>query len=454
MKKIAYYQTMKKIMTFIILIIVSTSCATKWFMVGNKSEKIYRGVRVKGCENIITGDNIKLYNAKGEYFGYLTSTSNIIYYSMNDQVLGPGKLKKKNLTLITQHPYYVSETIKVKRSLRFGPLIGDLALTVLSGGWLAPVIGLDFYNNNIWKINKNSKYIYLKFNFNDAFYKSRYELAQSYGLADSISNYILIYGNSPYIKDALDYRDLLNKRDVEYGVLKSSENYWGAEKFISNYPNSIYQDELNKITPQYYFKYKSNKSLPWDSIGNYMQVIYSNFLNTAEEFEKQNKHSEAVKNYEYALKIFFDSEINFKKDEANNLYRIDLVKNGDDFIENQDYTSAINVYKKAQSIYYSQEVQSKLNNVDNIRREILAELERQRKIEIENSAIKCAVCKVKIYKNYKGYYSVYYWNNFAGCIDRITESPGRTFLPMGPYCSSGCCSSKRAKSGRSGVHKY
>lgn len=173
MKKIAYYQTMKKIMTFIILIIVSTSCATKWFMVGNKSEKIYRGVRVKGCENIITGDNIKLYNAKGEYFGYLTSTSNIIYYSMNDQVLGPGKLKKKNLTLITQHPYYVSETIKVKRSLRFGPLIGDLALTGLSGGWLAPVIGLDFFNNNIWKINNNYENINLSLRHTDDFYRKK-----------------------------------------------------------------------------------------------------------------------------------------------------------------------------------------------------------------------------------------------------------------------------------------
>ena len=345
--------------------------------------------------NITDNETVVIKNQMGESYKYAFENSSIIIRDYQYELF-TNDFTKKKLNLSISHEDYETRNISLKRALRPGiftlDLLGALAL------YLSPSMIIDFANGNVWKINKNSKYKNLKFNFNDAYYKSRYELAQSYGLADSISNYILIYGNSPYRKDAMDYRDFLIKRDGEYDVLKSSKNYWRAEKFISNYPNSIYQDELNKLTPQYYFNYKSNKSLPWDSIGNSMQVLYSNSLISAEEFEKQNKHVAAVENYEYALKIFFDPEINVKKDEANNLFRIDLVKNGDDFIENQNYESAINVYKKAQSISYSQEVQSKLNNANSIYRKILAERERQRKIERENSAIKCAVCKIKYIK--------------------------------------------------------
>jgi hypothetical protein len=153
---------LKNVTIIFILIIVSSACGTKWFIIGNKRDKIERTVRIQGGDNIIPGDTIALINVKGEYFGFLLhDKANLgrVSYPMNYAVLKPGKLKRKNLTLTTEHPGYISDTIKIKRSLRFGPLIGDLALTGLSGGWLAPVIGLDFYNNNIWKIKKRNSVV-------------------------------------------------------------------------------------------------------------------------------------------------------------------------------------------------------------------------------------------------------------------------------------------------------
>lgn len=153
---------LKNVTLIFILIIVSSACGTKWFIIGNKEEKIDRTVTIQGCGNIIPGDTITLINAKGEYFGFLLhDKANLgrVSYPMNYAALKPGKLKRKNLKLTTEHPSYISDTIEIKRSLRFGPLIGDLALTGLSSGLLAPVIGLDFYNNNIWKIKKRNSVV-------------------------------------------------------------------------------------------------------------------------------------------------------------------------------------------------------------------------------------------------------------------------------------------------------
>lgn len=71
------------------------------------------------------------------------------------------------------------------------------------------------------------------------------------------------------------------------------------------------------------------------------------------------------------------------------------------------------------------------------------------------SAVSCVVCSKKIYPNSGtgNYYSLYYWASpkigGLGCTQRSTkERPTSKMKGMGPYCSSSCCNSSSAKSGR------
>lgn len=144
------YHNLKKTALLIIIIVLSSSCASDFFRIRTGD----RYIRVQGCENIMPGDKINLINSKGEYFGYLKNNENKIRFTSAWKILNRGDLKKKNLTLITQNPNYISDTFKIERTLRIIPFIEDLALTGMSYGILSPIIAYDFWNTNIWRVKK------------------------------------------------------------------------------------------------------------------------------------------------------------------------------------------------------------------------------------------------------------------------------------------------------------
>ena len=393
-------------------------------------------------------NKITVKNLKGEYRSFKTPT--FIYNSFDDYNFTKNQLSKKRRTLIISHPYYNPDTIVVRRKLR--PVVFSLDVLGAITLYLSPSLIIDLANGNIWKVKKSDKTQNLKFSYNDVYYLSRLELAKEKQTIESINTYINNFKESPYKKDAESYKNQLIRRDSLYVQIKKNGDYYSFENFLLEYPNSIYQLEIGNLTLQRFFEEKSRLKNEWNNIGKYVQKIYNENITNARELSKTEKYSEALNNFNYAISIFSDSLIIKEKTNTLELKRLKLISEADKLKDTKNFEKvekAIQNYKEAQGIKFSEDVNLKLMESINMYSKIKEERERQRQIDIENSAVKCIKCKNKMYQNERGYYPTYWWSSpnlgGFGCMSKPVNEKPTSVGGMGPYCSSSCCEKDHPK---------
>lgn len=389
-------------------------------------------------------------NLTGEYVS--SDRTEVYYNKFNEYEFFKNDFSKKRTTLIVSHPYYKSDTIVIDRTLR--PVVFTLDVLGAITLYLSPSLIIDMSNGNIWKVKKSDKNQNIQLSYNDIYYLARLEYAKEKGDIKSVENYILNFSESPYIPDAVEVKKQFVERDRIYDSIKVNGDYSSMEEFLRAYPNSIYQTEMQQIAVERFNTENKAKSFEWEKIGDYIRSVYNTELTQARQYSVSKEFLEAIKHFELAFNIYKDETVNLEYKNALDLCRVEIVLLADNYSKEKKLDKAIEYYNEAQKISYSVDVRDKLVTTINLLSQIRAENERQRLVDVENSAVKCVVCKKKIYKNDKGYYNVYFWNNHTGCANRVTEdlSEDDGILMMGPYCSYSCCDSKRAKSGRAGVH--
>jgi hypothetical protein len=345
------------------------------------------------------------------------------------------------------HPNYNPDTIIIKRKLRPGLFTLDLlgAMSI----YLAPSMIIDYANGNIWKVKKSSKLLNLSFDYNDNYYREKFELAKKGNDVTSINNYITTFTKSPFINEAKTYRNELIERDNYRDSVLSKRKYRLVESFLEKYPKSIYQVEMQNLAIDLFFKEQGINAFQWDNIGKYVQSVYNFKIQKAKEFTEAKKYKNAIENYQYCLRIFNDTIVQKKLSDAFKLERTNLIEIADKYFQNKDFEKAIDNYSEAQKIQFTDDIRTKYVEAKNEYTKVLEERERKRKIEIENSAIKCIECKTKIYQNEKGYYPTYWWSppnlGGLGCMFKPVNEKPSSVGGMGPYCSSSCCDKDHPK---------
>ncbi len=304
-------------------------------------------------------------------------------------------------------------------------------------------------NGNIWKVKKSDKNQNIQLSYNDIYYLARLEYAKEKGDIKSVENYILNFSESPYIPEAVEVKKQFVERDRIYDSIKVNGDYSSIEEFLRVYPNSIYQTEMQQIAVERFNTENKTKSFEWEKIGDYIRSVYSSELTLARQYSVSKEFLEAIKHFELAFNIYKDETVNLEYKNALDLYRVEIVLLADNYSKEKKLDKAIEYYNEAQKISFSVDVRDKLVTTINLLSQIRAENERQRLIDVENSAVKCVVCKNKMYKNEKGYYSYYYWSppDFGGygCMSRTEKVEPDRVLGFGPYCTSSCCDKDHPK---------
>ena len=384
-------------------------------------------------------NKISVKNLKGESRTFTSSSFN--YDAFNDYNFTKNQLSKKRRTLIVSHPYYNPDTIVVRRKLR--PVVFSLDVLGAITLYLSPSLIIDMSNGNIWKVKKSDKTQNLQFSYNDVYYLARLEYAKEKQTIETINSYLNNYKESPFINDAQIFKNSLIKRDSLYASIKKNGDYYSAENFLLEYPNSIYQLEIANIVLKRFFEEKSKQKMEWENIGKYVQKIYNENIINARELTKSEKFNESINKFNYAISIFTDSLIIREKETTLDSKRLKLISDADKMKDSKNLEKAIENYKEAQGIKFSEDVNLKLNESINRYSKIKEERERQRQIDIENSVIKCIECKDKMYQNVQGYYPTYWWSppklSGLGCMSKAVNEKPSSVGGMGPYCSSTCC---------------
>lgn len=390
-------------------------------------------------------NKILVKNLKGESRTFTSSSFN--YDAFNDYNFTKNQFSKKRRTLIVSHPYYNPDTIVVRRKLR--PVVFSLDLLGAITLYLSPSLIIDLANGNMWKVKKSAKTQNLKFSYNDIYYLARLEYAKEKQTIETINSYLNNYKESPFINDAQIFKNSLIKRDSLYASLKKNGDYYSAENFLMEYPNSIHQLEIENIALKRFFVEKSKQKIEWENIGKYIQKIYNENISNARELTKSEKYNEAIIKFTYAISIYTDSLIIREKATTLESKRLKLISDADKMKDSKNIEKAIENYKEAQGIKFSEDVNFKLKESINLYSKIKEERERQRLIDIENSAIKCIKCKNKMYQNEKGYYPTYWWSppkaGGLGCMFKPVNEKPSSVGGMGPYCSSSCCDKDHPK---------
>ena len=425
------------------LSVVLSSCGSIKPMSSENSTVIIT-TNVKQTE-ISDKNRVVVSNLKGESVS--NGSTEVDYNEFNEYGFLKNEFSKKRRTLIVSHPYYNSDTIVIRRKLR--PVVFTLDVLGAITLYLSPSLIIDMSNGNIWKVKKSDRTQNVELTYNSIYYLARLEYAKEKQSIESINSYLNTYKESPYKKDAEIYRNQLMRRDSLYFEIVKNGDYNSSENFLLEYPNSIYQLEIGNLTLKRFFEEKSKQKNGWNDIGKYVQNIYNENITAAREHIKSENFNEALNHLNYAISIFTDSIIISEKASTLESKRLKLISEADKLKDSKNFEKAIENYKEAQEIKFSEDVNSKLKESINLYTKIKEERERQRQIEIENSAIKCVECKKKMYQNEKGYYSYYYWSppNLGGfgCMSRTENEAPYSGSGFGPYCSSSCCDKDHPK---------
>jgi len=257
-------------------------------------------------------NKISVKNLKGESRTFTSSSFN--YDAFNDYNFTKNQFSKKRRTLIVSHPYYNPDTIVVRRKLR--PVVFSLDVLGAITLYLSPSLIIDLANGNMWKVKKSDKTQNLQFSYNDIYYLARFEYAKEKQTIETINSYLNNYKESPFIKDAEIYKNSLIKRDSLYASIKKNGDYYSAENFLMEYPNSIYQSEVVMLTERYFLNQKKTGEIEWEKIGGNIRGKYDNFYKTGNNYFDSKNWIKAIESYQLARNLYVNEELEGKIFEA------------------------------------------------------------------------------------------------------------------------------------------
>lgn len=283
-------------------IILSSCGSIKPISSGKSTVSITTNVKQS---EISDNNRVVITNLKGESVS--NGSTKVDYNEFNEYGFLKNEFSKKRRTLVVSHPYYNSDTIVIRRKLR--PVVFTLDVLGAITLYLSPSLIIDMSNGNIWKVKKSDKNQNIQLSYNDIYYLARLEYAKEKQTIESINSYLNNYKESPFIKDAEIYKNYLIKRDSLYVSIKKNGDYYSAENFLKEYPNSIYQSEVVMLTETFFLNQKEIGEIEWEKIGDNIRGKYDNFYKTGNDHFDSRNWIKAIESYQLARNLYVNEEL-------------------------------------------------------------------------------------------------------------------------------------------------
>lgn len=206
-----------KAIILIVIVVTFIRCANPFFVSENKWKDMH-DVTINSNES-----NVQISNKYGESFGFLKKGENTLTIDV---------LKKYNKTLTFTHPNRKDTTIILKRKVRGGALFFDFLI-------FYPSIVYDFATADMYKLKRSSKVINLNLQYTYNFYEIEYKLLKNTNNPNDLMNYISKYPDSPFKEKAQK-----KMYDLAYLNSRSLNTINDYEKHNNEYPESPYKSEI------------------------------------------------------------------------------------------------------------------------------------------------------------------------------------------------------------------
>jgi hypothetical protein len=315
---------------------VLSSCGSIKPISSEKSTVII-ATNVKQSE-ISDKNRVVVTNLKGESVS--NGSTKVDYNEFNEYGFLKNEFSKKRRTLIVSHPYYKSDTIVIRRTLRPGVFTLDLlgALTL----YLSPSLIIDFSNGNIWKVKKSDKNQNVQLTYNETgqnnaiatfegMMKNHVEKLNIGGILSAIQE----HPEEPYISISKNAKNecldaIFSKTSTiitEFNSIKSTKNYSTINpenlNFLIKYYNRLNSFDSVKFAS---LPVITNQDVILNSISNLFcsQLRDSAFHQTRTDYK--SLYESKKYNYSSAVDVFI-KEIDIKQNLLRNQSKLDSIYN-------------------------------------------------------------------------------------------------------------------------------